>query len=293
MEQEAVMEPPMPAPRTIQWMRLRSIFAAVFAPFFAPFFALVLAALLLANATHAETVQSLPQPQDYVSDFAHVLSNAAVERLDQICSSLDHGTANAQIAIVIVRNLNGDDAADFASRLEERWKVGRKGSDRGILMLLSTEDHKYWIEVGYGLEGILPDGKTGDIGRAMVPDLKNGNYDAAVLTGVSQIANILSPGSANPDSDNPDSENPAQAYAARHRHPISPLGLLIRIVLVILVLGFLGSRGILGLFLGMMMGGGFGGWGGGGFGGGGGGGDSGFGGFGGGESGGGGAGGSW
>jgi uncharacterized protein len=49
---------------------------------------------------------------------------------------------------------------------------GRKGSDRGVLVLLAVDDHKYRIEVGYGLEGILPDGKVGDIGREMVPDLR-------------------------------------------------------------------------------------------------------------------------
>lgn len=264
-------------------MRLRPILAGLLLP-------LACAFLLLASRATAETVQTLPQPQDYVSDFAHVLSDPTIERLDQICSSLDHGAANAQIAIVTVHNMNGDDAPDFANRLEERWKVGRKGSDRGILMLLSVEDHKYWIEVGYGLEGILPDGKVGDIGRAMVPSLKSGNFDQAALTGVSQIAGVID---ADSGAQNADSADQPTATPP-HRHPLSLAGLILRIVLVLLVLGFLGSRGLLGLFLGMMMGGGFGGggWGGGG-GGFGGGGDSGFGGFGGGESGGGGAGGSW
>ncbi len=279
------MEPRCHAPRTILVMRLRSIFAGLMLP-------LACLVLLLACKATAETVESLPQPQDYVSDFAHVLSDATIERLDQICSRLDHGGANAQIAVVTVHNMNGDDAADFANRLEERWKVGPKGSDRGILMLLSVDDHKYWIEVGYGLEGILPDGKTGDIGRAMVPYLKSGNYDDAVLTAVSQIASVIHADSGTADSATSDQQD-ASAAAHRHRHSVSPIGLLIRIVLILGVLVFLGSRGILGLFLGMMMGGGFGGggFGGGGFGGGGG--DSGFGGFGGGQSGGGGAGGGW
>ena len=239
----------------------------------------------------AETVQQLPQPQDYVSDFAHVLSVSTVESLDRICSGLDHGSANAQIAVVTVQNLGGDDAADFANRLEERWKVGGKGSDRGVLMLISVADHKYWIEIGYGLEGILPDGKVGDIGRAMVPYLRTSDYDAAVLTGVEQIAQVIS-GYAAGLANTQDSEQADQA-AVRRRHAISPIGLLLRILFVLLILGFLGSRGLFGLFLGMMLGGGFGGGLGGGGWGSGGGGDSGFGGFGGGESGGGGAGGSW
>ena len=251
---------------------------------------LVACAALLANGTRAETVEQMPQPQDYVSDYAHVLSAGTVERLDQICAELDHGKAQAQVAVVIVNNLGGDDAADFASRLEERWKVGQKGKDRGVLMLLSAQDHKYWIEVGYGLEGILPDGKTGDIGRAMVPYLRTGDYDAAVLTGVSEIAQVIRADAGDTTQDEDVTES---APAAHRRHGISPLGLVLRLLFLLLILGFLGSRGLFGLFLGLMMGGGFGGgWGGGGFGGGGGGG-SGFDGFGGGESGGGGAGGSW
>ena len=121
------------------------------------------------SAVLAEQVKDLPKPTDYVSDFAHVLSPQAVAQLDSICSQLDHSKANAQIAVVTVHNLDGDDAADFANELEDKWKIGRKGSDRGVLVLLAVDDHKYRIDVGYGLEGILTDGKVGDIGREMVP----------------------------------------------------------------------------------------------------------------------------
>jgi uncharacterized membrane protein YgcG len=62
-----------------------------------------------------ESVASLPQPTDYVSDFAHVLSPDAIARLDSICAQLDHSAANAQIAMVTVHDLNGDDAADYAN----------------------------------------------------------------------------------------------------------------------------------------------------------------------------------
>uniref|UniRef100_E6PZ93 TPM domain-containing protein n=1 Tax=mine drainage metagenome TaxID=410659 RepID=E6PZ93_9ZZZZ len=247
--------------------------------------------LLFAALARAERVQNLSAPTDYVSDFAHVLDPAAIAHLDSICSQLDHGKSNAQVAIVTVHNLDGDDKADFANRLEEKWKVGRKGSDRGVLMLFSIDDHQYWIEVGYGLEGILPDGKVGDIGRIMVPALKAGDYDGAVTSGLVQVAQVIATDAGATLTDaNP---YPDQELAPVRRHAISPLGLVIRIVIVLAVLIFLGSRGLFGLFLGMLMGGGFGGgFGGGGFGGG----DSGgggFGGFGGGESGGGGAGGDW
>ena len=139
----------------------------------------------------AERVQDLPKPTDYVSDYAHVLSPEAIARLDAICSQLDHSQANAQIAMVTVHNLDGDDAADYANQLEDKWKMGRKGSDRGALVLLAVDDHKYRIEVGYGLEGILPDGKVGDIGREMVPYLRANDYDSAVTLAVGEVAQVI------------------------------------------------------------------------------------------------------
>ena len=148
---------------------LRRARLTVFLPLLAALFA------FLTLPARAQSIASLPRPTDYVSDFAHVLSPEAIARLDSICAQLDHSQANAQIAIVTVHDLNGDDAADYANQLEDKWKMGRKGSDRGVLVLLAIADRQRRIEVGYGLEGILPDGKVGDIGREMVPDLRAGD----------------------------------------------------------------------------------------------------------------------
>jgi len=250
---------------------------------------------LLPVSSFGERVEDLPKPTDYVSDFAHVLSPQTVAQLDRLCGQLDHSKTNAQVAIVIVHNLDGDDKSDFANRLEEKWKVGKKGSDRGILMLLSVDDHHYWIEVGYGLEGILPDAKVGDIGRLMLPDLKRRDYDTAVTTGAVQIANVIA-ADAKVTLNDPDVDPNGQAVPHRQPQPSHLTGsALIRIIILLIVVIFLVVRflGRFGLFFlgGPWLGGGGGGWGGGG--GGGSSGGDGFGGFGGGESGGGGAGGDW
>ncbi len=263
---------------------------------------LFLAALLVLflPAAHAEKVSDLPQPTDYVSDFAHVLSPEAIAQLDALCSQLDHTKANAQMAIVTVRNLDGEDTADWANELEDKWKMGRKGSDRGILILLAVDDHKYRIDVAYGLEGILPDGKVGDIGRSMVPYLRSGDYDNAVQLAAIAIGNVVAQDAGVTLTGQPDI---APKRQQRHSSALPGIVLLliilffggsflIRLLLFIFPFGGGGWRG--GPWLG---GGGWGGggWGGGGFGGGGGGssGGGGFGGFGGGSFGGGGAGGSW
>jgi len=245
----------------------------------------------------AERVEDLPKPTDYVSDLAHVLSPQAIARIDNLASQLDHSQANTQIAVVTVNSLDGMDSADFCNQLEEKWKVGKKGSDKGVLFLLAVHDHKRRIEVGYGLEGILPDGKVGDIGRAMVPALKQSDYDSAMLEGVSQLAQIVA-------ADAKITLNDAAPQQVRHRSERGHLGgrLLLLVILLIFFGGFglmrlLFAFGLFGGFGGGWGGGGFGGggWGGGGFGGGGGdsGGGGGFGGFDGGGFGGGGAGGDW
>jgi uncharacterized protein len=258
---------------------------------------LMLAVLLgfSASVALAQKVSDLPQPTDYVSDTAHVLSAEAVARIDRICGQLDHSKANAQIAVVTVQSLDGDDAADYANQLEDKWKIGPKGTDRGVLILFAIGDHKYRIDVGYGLEGILPDGKVGDIGRDMVPDLKAGDYDSAVTRAVGEVAQVIAA-----DAKVTLDEDPVAAPMIRPVHHSSGWG---KVILILVLLLFFGGFNLLRFLFGFgLFGGGWGrgpfigggGFGGGGFGGGGGGGGGGgFGGFGGGSFGGGGAGGSW
>ena len=248
----------------------------------------------LIPALRAEQVKDLSKPTDYVSDFAHVLSPQAVTQLDSLCSQLDHSKANSQVAIVTVHNLDGDDAADWANQLEDAWKIGKKGTDRGVLVLLAVDDHKYRIDVGYGLEGILNDAKIGDIGREMVPYLRARDYDSAVTLAVGQLAQIIAADAGVTLTDEP--QQPVQPSIRQHS---SVFPFIVFILIFLFFGGFTLLRFLLfaGLFGGGFRGGpwmgsGFGG--GGGFsGGGGGGGSGGFGGFGGGGFGGGGAGGDW
>jgi len=243
---------------------------------------------VFAPTLRADRVEDLPQPTDYVSDYAHVLSPQAVARLDALCAQLDHSQANAQIAVVTIRTLDGDEQADYATRLYSKMKIGKKGSDRGLLLLLAVDDHKRQIIVGYGLEGILPDGKVGDIGREMVPGLRANDYDGAVTQAVGQVAQVIA---ADAKITLSDTEPVAPPQPVRHGPALGKIIFLV--ILLLLFGGFHLMRFLLGFGLFGGFGGGFGG-GGGGFGGGdSGGGGGGFGGFGGGDSGGGGAGGSW
>jgi uncharacterized protein len=249
------------------------------------------------QTAQAERVENLPQPTDYVSDFAHVLSPGAIAHLDSLCSQLDHSKTNAQVAVVTIHTLDGVDPAEFTSALEDKWKMGKKGLGRDILVFLAVDDHKRRIDVGYDLEGILPDGKVGDIGREMVPDLRANDFDGAVNLAVGEVAQVIA-ADANVTLSEDEEAAPVQRRGSTHIS--SGTVKLIFYLLFFGVFGFvrlLSHIGILprswshrGFFGGGYYGGG------GGFGGGGGaGGGGGFGGFGGsgGGFGGGGAGGSW
>src|SRR5208337_2538206 len=138
---------------------------------------------------HAEQWQKL-NVEGYVNDFAGVLNPTTVDGLTQLCTEVDQ-KAKAQIAVVTIKTLEGDPVEDFANHLFKKWGVGAKGTDHGVMVLLATDDHKYWTEVGYGLEPILPDGKVGGFGRSMVPLLRQDNYNSAVMQMMSQIAEVI------------------------------------------------------------------------------------------------------
>jgi uncharacterized protein len=253
----------------------------------------------------AEPIASL-HATNYVNDFAGVLDAATQARLNDLCQQVDQ-KAHAQIAVVTVKSVDGQDVVSYAVALYQKWGIGAKGKDRGVLILLATEDRKYWTTVGYGLESILPDGKVGGFGREMVPLLRSGDYAGAVTLMTSRVASVIAQDAGVTLENQP-------PLAATPRQPAPNVGMGTGTVLVLIfVLFFIvipilraifrgrgggrggGGSGLLsGLLWGMLfsnMGGGRGGFGGGGFGGGFGGG--GFGGFGGGSTGGGGAGGSW
>jgi uncharacterized protein len=236
----------------------------------------------------AESVSTLPAPTGYVNDFAGVLSPGVKQNLEILCTQLDR-QAHAQIAVVTVKTIDGDQSIEeFTTALEDKWKVGVKGTDRGVIMVLVMTPRRGRIEVGYGLEGILNDAKVGDIARSMVPAATQGDYNTAIPLGVQQIARIIATDAGVTLTQSPVSQYHRQQQQAPVQLTFTEL--LIGGGAILLILFFLvktGNTGLIFFLLGNLMGGGGGGYRGGGGrdndGGGG------FGGFGGGSSGGGGA----
>src|SRR5262245_20959893 len=226
------------------------------------------------------------KPQGYVSDFAGVIDAPSKAELENYCGRVEQQTG-AQMALVTIQSLSGEPIEDVANTIYRAWGVGKKGKDEGILLLLAVFDRRSRLEVGYGLEPLLPDGFDGDVLRAMRPALRQAHYGEALRAAAATIGGRI----AQAKGVTLDTGLPRRIHARPSESIPWPL-VVIGIVILLLVLRGGGGGGFLpGLILGNMMGrGGRGGWGagsGGGFGGY----DSGggFGGFGGGDSGGGGA----
>jgi uncharacterized protein len=248
-----------------------------------PLLALVCA--LGAPARSAAAVEpTLPRPQGYVSDYVGVVDAATRRDLDGLIGELKSKTG-AEIAVVVVHSTAPLTAFDYAMKIAESWKPGARGKDNGVVFLVAVDDHQMFILTGYGVEGVLPDGKVGEIrDRFVTPAFRRGDYAGGIRAGTEAIAGIIA-AEAGVRLD-----TVRQSPRATQQPPL--LSALLWILVVIIFLALM-SRFPMGPFMfggpGMRRGGFGGDFGGGGFGGGGGG----FGGFGGGGFGGGGAGGKW
>ncbi len=145
--------------------------------------------LALGISTWAEQVSQL-QPTGYVNDFAHVLDQKTIAQITDICQQIDE-KAHAQIALVTINSLDGSDIETYAVDLFKKWGIGSKSTNRGVLILYAIRDRRARIEVGYGLEPILPDGKVGGFQREAIPLMRSEDYNDALLLVTSRVADVI------------------------------------------------------------------------------------------------------
>jgi uncharacterized protein len=251
--------------------------------------------LLTVQLLSAQNILPKPNPPKLVNDAAGVLSKEQVEILEQKLVALDDSTSN-QIAVVLIRSLEDYPIEEYANKLFREWGIGNKKTNNGVLLIAAIDDRKVRIEVGYGLEGAIPDIVANNIIRyELGPSFKEGNY----YRGIDRATDALAKAAIG--------EYKVKRNKIKGEEEGGGMFIFIIILIIILVIvasirkgggggGMISRRGygdiaeaifwssVLG---GGRRGGGSGGWGGGGLGGGG------FGGFGGGSSGGGGASGGW
>ncbi len=127
----------------------------------------------------------------YCQDLANVLTDRTKLKINSISHEINLKTG-VQIVVLVVPSLNGINESDYALDVFRTWGIGNKEKNNGILILLALKERKSRIEVGYGLEGALPDGKVGRIiDEYMVPALKQEQYDTAVRQGYKEISQIV------------------------------------------------------------------------------------------------------
>jgi uncharacterized protein len=160
--------------------------------------AALLLALLLAPEARAAGAD-VPYLTGRVVDAAEVLSPAARERAAAVSKAHEERTTD-QVVVLTVPTLGGESVEDYARRVFEAWKLGRKDRDNGVLILVAPADRRMRIEVGYGLEGTLTDAAAGRIVRnRMTPRFKEGDFDGGVLAGVEAVVAALE-GRAEPEA---------------------------------------------------------------------------------------------
>ncbi|MEI6576188.1 MAG: TPM domain-containing protein [Bacteroidota bacterium] len=258
---------------------------------------LLLGILLGSLSVFPQDIPPRPSPPKLVNDMAGILDPADVARLEQELVAFNDSTTT-QIVVLTVADLGGNDPAQYAFEVGQKWGVGQKGFNNGIVILVKPKQGndrgKAFIATGYGLEAVVPDATSKRIvENEMIPHFQSGDYIGGIRAAVAVIESLAR------------GEYPASAYNKKSKKAPS-WGIVVPILVLLLIMFLFRSGGnnqhsigkglpfwtalFLASSLGGRGGGGFGGGGGGGFGGGGGGG---FGGFGGGGFGGGGAGGSW
>ena len=130
----------------------------------------------------------LPMPRYYVEDYANVINSSDEQSLNGGLQELEQKTG-AQYIILTVQTTKGVAIQQFSVELFDKWKLGRKGKDNGMLFVLAAKDRKYWFTPGYGLEDFITDQYCDRVGRkVLVPYLKKGDYSQGIYQANLQIA---------------------------------------------------------------------------------------------------------
>ncbi len=131
-------------------------------------------------------------PDHYVVDLADIVADSEENRLNGYLQELEQKT-NAQMIVLTIDSLEGDAIEDFALTVaHDKWRLGKAGEDNGVLLVVSVGDRKYRFEVGYGLEGVLPDSLVGEVGRNyLVPHFRKGDFSGGIFAGSVAVVNAI------------------------------------------------------------------------------------------------------
>jgi uncharacterized protein len=147
--------------------------------------------LLLVLLAAVSAGAALPERRGLVNDLAGVLSPETEARIDTVARELFLKT-EVPVVVAVVPDLGGESVERYAADLYAAWGIGRKGEDRGVLLLIAVEERRVRIEVGYGLEGVLTDGLVGSLlDRHVVPPLRANDWNGGALQGATALARAV------------------------------------------------------------------------------------------------------
>lgn len=152
--------------------------------------ALCLAVLLACHARAAEVMP--PKPAGYFNDYANVISKAAALRFNEELAQLERETSNQVVVAVFPKMESQSSVEDYGQRIAQSWGVGSKTQKNGVVLLVFVADRKMSIQVGYGLEGALPDVVAYDIrANHITPHFRNGDYEGGLAEGIDLIGKAI------------------------------------------------------------------------------------------------------
>jgi uncharacterized protein len=132
-----------------------------------------------------------PNYVGYVNDYAGILSAETKYKLTALSAEIENKTTS-QLAVLTIDTTSPLDIETYAVKLFEKWGIGQKGKNNGVLIIIAVKDRTVRIEVGYGLEGAIPDALASNIiAKSMVPFLKNGDYDSGFIQAAAVISKLI------------------------------------------------------------------------------------------------------
>jgi uncharacterized protein len=188
--------------------------------------------VLLGLAAPAAWCAEVPALRGRINDYAQLLSRNAAQQLETKLAQFEKETGH-QIALLTIPSLGGEDIEGFSIRVAESWKIGQKGFDNGVIFVVAPQDRQLRLEVGYGLEGVLPDAIASRIIREIVvPRFRENDYEGGIARGLDAVMQVI--------------RGEPLAESARRRAPeSSPLaGLALPLLFFLVILaGSISNRG--------------------------------------------------
>ena len=190
----------------------------------ARFLIAALSSLLLAFTAVAQGLQ-IPELTGRVVDNAGILSQGGKDKVEAAIKNLEAATGG-QMAVLTVKSLNGSDIESFGIKVAEKWKIGHKGKDDGAILIVSQDNRKMRLEVGYGWEGFVNDARAGDIIRDMGPYFRNGDFAGGMALAIDNVSAFV--------TGKPPSISPKAKDGGKEKDP--PFGFFILFLIVLLII---------------------------------------------------------